>query len=59
MHDTGYILEILQIMFLTLNIYGTDACFKVHMNHCVKSIPCKKRMMCALAADIDTPLPTY
>jgi len=26
-----------------LNIYGTDACFKVRMNHCVKSIPCKKK----------------
>lgn len=34
-----------------LNIYGTDACFKVCMNHCVKSISCKKGMVCALAAE--------
>lgn len=34
-----------------LNIYGIDAYFKMCMNHCVKSIHCKNRMVHALAAD--------
>ena len=55
----GQVLEALYRLYFgntannALNIYGTDACFKVRMNHCVKSIPWKKEW-CVLWLQTET-----